>query len=460
MKSIVLNHYNSLLESENEINVWGWKLHPSANPNNYKIVGDFNNIKNWKAKTLVANNGGKIGEFEEVGYIWFNEIDKTFIPISRNDEHHLGGDMMYDMKYTRKDYYPIWLRGSNYVYDDSDRKKLYAILKQLVKDGFEPTSFVQDSQKRIKMATKDFVDGNGKIEIIKGRLSANAQKLVNDLSDLVKLRLEIRKLDSSLNPKKYEKMVKKFINNSINTIQYAWNNWLFTPYEDRHLWDYESEIEKMKGLDYSEKSFEIAEDKLFGFRLGLGFKNMIHRGIKRYIEGGVERNSNAMDFRDFFGDLDVALGIFNKLDMIDESWHGTMKSLYDYNDIFLNPTKKEMKKDLDGLMRGVILPNGDLYVARAAGTIHRTIIKYLIEKGIIEKQYDLLNISRWISPNTDLLFVQNRENDINTFYLAESYSSFWDNDLDDGRLNYLKEIAKKCEAKNNIKIIFKRIWDR
>jgi hypothetical protein len=454
MKSIVLNHYNSLLESENEINVWGWKLHPQANPNNYQIIGDFNNIHNWKAKTLVANNGGKKGEFEDVGYIWFNEMNKTFLPISRNDEHRLGGEMMYDMKYTRKDYYPLWLLGNNYVYNKSDEDKFLKVGKSLMADGWKPHGNISKSGSQIEVPITQFLK-TGKIEFQKGILTEKGQQLIDYLTELTKLDTKILKGGSA--SRMAEKNISKYITKVIEMLNWftsvdARPNYLLFTHDLEDIVKYD--LEQLNKMNNSWSDFEKASKMIFSFH---GFKNRIHEIIKETIknDGGINHY-----IKSFFGDIDIALGIFNKMDSMNESWHGTMKSLYDYNDIFLNPTKKEMKKDLDGLMRGVILPNGDLYVARAVGTIHRTIIKYLIEKGIIEKQYDLINISRWISPNTDLLFVQNREDDINTFYLAESYSSFWDNDLDDGRLNYLKEIAKKCEAKNNIKIVFKRIWDR
>jgi ribosomal protein S19E (S16A) len=326
--------------------------------------------------------------------------------------------------------------------------------KSLMADGWKPHGNISKSGSQIEVPITQFLK-TGKIEFQKGILTEKGQQLIDYLTELTKLDTKILKGGSA--SRMAEKNISKYITKVIEMLNWFTSvdvrpNYLLFTHDLEDIVKYD--LEQLNKMNNSWSDFEKASKMIFSFH---GFKNRIHEIIKETIknDGGINHY-----IKSFFGDIDIALGIFNKMDSMNESWHGTMKSLYDYNDIFLNPTKKEMKKDLDGLMRGVILPNGDLYVARAVGTIHRTIIKYLIEKGIIEKQYDLINISRWISPNTDLLFVQNREDDINTFYLAESYSSFWDNDLDDGRLNYLKEIAKKCEAKNNIKIVFKRIWDR
>jgi hypothetical protein len=58
-------------------------------------------------------------------------------------------------------------------------------------------------------------------------------------------------------------------------------------------------------------------------------------------------------------------------------------------DIFLNPSTKEMKSDLDNWARAIILINGDMY-AFSADIIHNEIVDLFNNKGIVN----------WSNPNS------------------------------------------------------------
>jgi hypothetical protein len=98
---------------------------------NVKMEGGIDNIKNWKAKNLYESNGGKKGEWNEVGYVGIYADSNILVPVPRDDEHRAGREYIWESM--RKKILPksdnfvcIWALSSNnyfYYYDDEDPKK-------------------------------------------------------------------------------------------------------------------------------------------------------------------------------------------------------------------------------------------------------------------------------------------------------------------------------------------------
>lgn len=421
-------------ESSSEININGWKLHPQADPSSYQIIGDFNNTQYWKAKTLVANNGGNKGEFEDVGYIWFNELNKTFLPISRNDEHRLGSEMMYDMHYTRKDYYPLWLLGNNYVYDKSDEDKFLKVGKALAADGWKPHGNISKMGSQIEIPITQFLK-TGKIEFQKGKLTEKGQTLIDYLTELTKLDTKILKGGSE--HRMAEKNISKYITKAIKMLEWftsveARPNYLLYKHDLEDIVKYDLEqLGKMNDswIDFQKTSFMI-------FRFG-GFKNRVHEIIKDAVgkDDWSSRNTQS-----FFGNLDIALGIFNKMDSMNEAWVSSIKRNGEVEDIFVNPSVKEWKKIIPSA-RGIITYDGDLYIANFE-CIHGDIVFILQKEKILEDSY--------------YLPVQ-RDGETNEIYIGESVDEE-DIDHDDEFKSSTKMIYASAKKKNsNLKFVYDSI---
>ena len=121
-------------------------------------------------------------------------------------------------------------------------------------------------------------------------------------------------------------------------------------------------------------------------------------------------------------------------------------------EVYKNPKSiKRMSKDL----RGISLPNGDLYVVDTYNIIHVDIHKYLRKKGIklpsMHTSYDLAQVIQkgYINWQRDKL--------TDTFYLSESSPSR----LDSETSKMFKKYVKKVKQKNlSYKFIEQSIWDR
>jgi hypothetical protein len=82
---------------------------------NFKIVGGLENYKNWKAKVLMANSGGKKGIWESPRYVMISLDSNNIIPIAMSDEHQTGYDLLFEYYYDKK-----LIKQENYVSIDGD----------------------------------------------------------------------------------------------------------------------------------------------------------------------------------------------------------------------------------------------------------------------------------------------------------------------------------------------------
>ena len=180
-----------------------FRLNEKLNPKNYKITGDISNISNWKAR-IISNNSGsddkKVGDWEEVGYVWISLVDNTIIPIARSDEHHQGYDCIaYDLHIGASDYYPVFLGGdfykegenNQYPYNEKEARQLKVALLKLQFFGRNLDTInvnlhytLHDWNAKPITATQ-FVEGKyGKEKYANAELTSLGEKLVKTLEKL------------------------------------------------------------------------------------------------------------------------------------------------------------------------------------------------------------------------------------------------------------------------------------
>jgi hypothetical protein len=76
---------------------------------------------------------------------------------------------------------------------------------------------------------------------------------------------------------------------------------------------------------------------------------------------------------------------FNEI--LAEEWKDSTKTRGEYNEVFINPTMKELQMVSQSQqypeIRGFIVPNGDFYIMSGDNIIHEDILKFLSSKGYI-----------------------------------------------------------------------------
>ena len=119
-------------------------------------------------------------------------------------------------------------------------------------------------------------------------------------------------------------------------------------------------------------------------------------------------------------------------------------------EIFKNPTQKEMHKNIVPYARGIILSNGDLYVASLSDWdwydfTHVEFLNKLLDMDVldIEQPRDLDEYYRM--ENYNYLFVQ-RYNDTNNFKLSESYPIDTINNSEE----YIQTFFDEAKEKNHL----------
>ena len=61
------------------------------------ITDSLKDIDSWKCKVVLANNGGKKGQWDDVGYLGISK-NSVMIPIARSDEHQAGYEYLYALQ--------------------------------------------------------------------------------------------------------------------------------------------------------------------------------------------------------------------------------------------------------------------------------------------------------------------------------------------------------------------------
>jgi hypothetical protein len=277
----------------------------------YHIEGDFNDVDKWTCNSFNKGNDNfdikhRSNDQKTVYYVMFNMIDKFFLPIAETDEHHTGYDLLHDLKVTDADnYLHINMLGNNYIKEE-DINIYYTLYKELYSTGWRPTYYVSISHSDITVPMIEFIK-TGKIEYKKGELAKYGKELVERLK-------ELKEKDNKILFRGNDKMVDIYLKKSINLLY--WLNSIDFPLDIKSinykgkffsitLEKFIKEIKKLE-VEYSEDRFKKCSVIIFGLN---GIKNIIHSMIKQYL-----KDKNARQILKFFGDVDMANGIFQELD--------------------------------------------------------------------------------------------------------------------------------------------------
>lgn len=248
---------------------------PEKIKDNYKISGDLSNVKNWKAKVLLANSGGKVGEWDNVGYVLVSLDSNLLIPVARADEHQMGYDLLWHLinkdLIPNENYMPFYTLSKDYFYKDKIKQYL-KLYKKVLNYGMNPDYEVQDYSYDSNYSTslKEFVDNKGEqVDYSKSeKMPPKGKKIIDYLEKVAK---------------GYKKLVTKSVARDKeieNLFNYALDNLVV-------IFDYN--LEKFAGYntDDIEKALVKAESTLDYNKLGEiffshnGLKNKLHIALKK-----------------------------------------------------------------------------------------------------------------------------------------------------------------------------------
>jgi hypothetical protein len=288
-----------------------FQIHPDLK-DKYKIKGDLGNVEKWKAKTILANSGGKKGTWDNVGYVMISPKDNTIIPIARSDEHQSGYDLLYHLrnKYDihALDYKPVYAIGNNYV-DMNNQKEIDKYLKIFKKfRNMGGNNLQVDSWDNISYhgTIDDFLKRKGTIGYKKGELSETGKNLISDLERLAKMLKKIL-----TDPVASDKLIWMF---NDTTIDFLKRGFIKYPYPYDGLTEYigYSEIDKWYESLQKATDYKLAEKVLFSMN---GVKNKIHNAIRIEMKkSSSERSKKKLE--SILGHLETAFKEFNRLGQI------------------------------------------------------------------------------------------------------------------------------------------------
>lgn len=329
-----MKNFNFYLES---VTSSGFRLAKGLDPSNYKItsrLSDWTRLSSspWKARVLVGNNGGEIGKFTAVGYIAVNLKSNEIIPISVNDEHRAGYEILYDMqrefKINPADWYNI--STSNYIYDEEEEKLALDYFKQWERIGgntdFKVIRTNVPSEMEYKCTIAEFIKYDGKPPVYHETVESDAVNKIgmNLIKIFERIALYFREyhrtgnisnkaFDLILDLKKWDDDLRidsplfelsyKYLNNTSQAMSY-------------------NEFKKIYGDDFKsivmramhDNDIEGLEDLIFGMN---GLKNIYHAGLKFALK---EFESDPKDFyRSYrntifcFGSIKAAIREFDRI---------------------------------------------------------------------------------------------------------------------------------------------------
>ena len=234
-----------------------FKLALICNPKNYDIKGDFSNAENWKAKVLVANNGGKKGEIYKTRYVAISRNDNSIIPIAIHDEHHTGYDMLYDIyKVDSKDYLIIDSIGTTYI-DSKDLNKYKPIIEKFLSWGGNKDNSMYFYDTREQYTFGDLVESNWDLSIVK---DINKKSTEQNTIDFIK---DWKNLAKKTENGKDEDVIKLF--DMLKKLIIKWSNKMkkknayITPYTNPKF------MEDLEKMIYNNQDINYFHDIVFGF---------------------------------------------------------------------------------------------------------------------------------------------------------------------------------------------------
>ncbi len=288
----------------------------------FQIEGDFSKVKQWKAKTLLANSGGKKGAWDRVRYVMISLKDNTIIPIAISDEHQTGYELMwnfYSKKYgiTVNQYYSLCSWGNHYIYSKDELKGCAIAGEKYIKWGGNPKLEVNINEqvfnKSMIVPLKDIV-----------KYKANPEKLIPLYGEVKNKILPFGKeflkqwqnLSKSFNAGRNSmspSIVKQLAKKTIDVIEWQDENSFYTGSQEY--------IPVLKMFLKGIGDFQDLENFVFGFSdknneyiKKVDLKNF--NGIKNYIHNNLRSNADSnfkSDYEAKVGDLDLLIKMYGNL---------------------------------------------------------------------------------------------------------------------------------------------------
>jgi hypothetical protein len=275
-----------------------------------KLTNNVKDIKEWKARIRVANNGGKKGEYEDIGYLGISS-DSILIPIARSDEHRAGYEYLWFLKKKGviKDpskfltIFPLHESYFHLGYDaDKEHQDLLdsnvACLKLWIKNTGWDIDLVSMARSWKGTATKFIKDFEGVSisDAFKIDANENISKKTSDIP-IIKKKIELTKEGKRI-IELFQEIWKRFKSKNdlvFNSVYVLLD--ILKPYLDNDI--YMKFFEKIVQAEGTEDIYSI-EDIVFGF---FGIKNTIHNRLK----------SKDPKLKKLFGNLKLATIEFDKL---------------------------------------------------------------------------------------------------------------------------------------------------
>lgn len=283
-----------------------WQI-PQVLQKNYKVVGDLTNIREWKAKTILANSGGKVGEWDDVGYVLIALNSNNIIPVARGDEHQVGYDLLYHLfkkfKLPQEEYVSVNATGANYLQNRNDERRVQTIqaIKKWMAMGGARLVIEDDTREGAVRVYSDQLGESGDVVPFKGTLSEDGSRIVDTFQALSDT------LNSIYTAKDREQdyQIKVFNEASVDFLQWMKSTLMF---DLLSIWnDVAAGLQKV--LAVPEDDYTTAEAVLFSQN---GIKNKIHNQLRK-----LENDPKNMDYRNYqrmFGDVAVAKKAFDAID--------------------------------------------------------------------------------------------------------------------------------------------------
>ena len=264
-----------------------FNLNPKLDPKNYKISDDISNIKDWKARIISGNSMSddkKVGDWEEVGYVWISLVDNTIIPLARSDEHHQGYDCIVEnLKINASDYHPVFLGGDcyseqskQYPYNQEEAAELKISLLKLQYYGRDLDSILVSLSYILNDWSTKPITGTKFVEEKYGKEKWNETELTPLATKLIK---SFEKLSKTYQALKDDKKSSEDLINDVTDLYDTCNEIKFIDgtklFNNVMLEDVYNQINR-----YENGQQNFLEGSLFGFG---GIRNQIHNSLRHYI---------------------------------------------------------------------------------------------------------------------------------------------------------------------------------
>ena len=285
-----------VLREANVAKTGGFAIPPKI-AKNYLAPGNLANVASWQARVMLANSGGKRGEWDGVGYVLVSLDDNTIVPVARSDEHQTGYELLGWLKRQKvvghADFRPIFAIGNNYAqFSDAEEMENMKVAIGKFKTYGGDMDLMFKSWTGGKTTTLgDFLEGKIMAgDNAKPGISDRGNTLIANIEFVAKMRLRWLSYPNNT----VARAAAEHLSKAIFDAKLA----RLVPAEVAERWN--TEIRNMAVSD------EILGGRLFEIALSFnGLKNTIHRTIAQHPE--------------FWGDTKAALREMDRIGNMRES---------------------------------------------------------------------------------------------------------------------------------------------